>query len=153
MDSKDSIDSQDFMKHYRNCNLCEAICGVEIEYEDKQILSIIGDKLDPFSRGHICPKALALKDIYEDKDRLRRPMKKVDGMWQEMGWDDGFDEVAKRLRDIQERYGRDAVGVYQGNPSVHNLGTILNSRQLLKALKTRNNFSATSVDQLPHHFA
>ena len=141
------------MKHYRNCNLCEAICGVEIVHEDGKILSITGDKLDPFSRGHICPKAVALKDIYEDRDRLRRPVRKVDGSWQEITWDEAFDETARRLREIQERYGRDAVGVYQGNPSVHNLGTMLNSRELLKALKTRNNFSATSVDQLPHHFA
>ena len=140
-------------KHYRNCNLCEAICGVEITHEDGKILSIVGDKLDPFSRGHICPKALALKDIYEDRDRLRRPVKKIEGSWKEIGWEEAFDETARRLRDIQDRYGREAVGVYQGNPSVHNLGTILNSRELLKALKTRNNFSATSVDQLPHHFA
>lgn len=140
-------------KHYRNCNLCEAICGIEIVHEDRKILSIAGDKLDPFSRGHVCPKALALKDIYEDSDRLRGPVRRVGGEWREIGWDEAFDEAASRLSDIQERYGRDAVAVYQGNPTVHNLGTILNSRELLKALKTRNNFSATSVDQLPHHFA
>lgn len=140
-------------KHYRNCNLCEAICGIEITHEDGKILSITGDKLDPFSRGHICPKALALKDIYEDSDRLRRPVRKVDGGWQVIRWDEAFDEVAARLSGILDRYGRDAVAVYQGNPSVHNLGTMLNSRELLKALKTKNNFSATSVDQLPHHFA
>ena len=140
-------------KHYRNCNLCEAICGIEIAHDEGRILSIVGDKLDPFSRGHICPKALALKDIYEDGDRLRRPVRRVDERWLEIGWDEAFDETARRLREIQGRYGRDAVGVYQGNPSVHNLGTMLNSRELLKALKTKNNFSATSVDQLPHHFA
>lgn len=140
-------------RHFRNCNLCEAICGIEITHEDGKILSIVGDKLDPFSRGHICPKAVALKDIYEDKDRLRHPVRKVDGEWKEIGWDEAFDETAHRLRAIQDRFGRDAVGVYQGNPSVHNLGTMLNSRELLKALKTKNNFSATSVDQLPHHFA
>ncbi len=140
-------------RHYRNCNLCEAICGVEIVHEEGKILSIAGDKLDPFSRGHVCPKALALKDIYEDPDRVRQPVRKVNGDWKEIGWDEAFDEVPRRLRDIQDRYGRDAVAVYQGNPTVHNLGTILNSRELLKTLKTRNNFSATSVDQLPHHFA
>jgi anaerobic selenocysteine-containing dehydrogenase len=140
-------------KHYRNCNLCEAICGVEITHEAGKILSIVGDKRDPFSRGHICPKAVALKDIYEDADRLRGPVRKVDRGWQGIGWDEAFDETARRLREIQKQFGRDAVGVYQGNPSVHNLGTMVFSRELLKALKTRNNFSATSVDQLPHHFA
>ena len=51
--------------HYRTCNLCEAVCGIEIEHADGEILAIKGDKNDPFSRGHICPKAFALKDIYE----------------------------------------------------------------------------------------
>jgi anaerobic selenocysteine-containing dehydrogenase len=139
--------------HYRNCNLCEAICGIEIKHENGEILSIAGDKLDPFSKGHICPKAVALKDIYEDKNRLRRPIKKTSSGWAEIGWQEAFDEAAAKILDIQSRYGRDSVAIYQGNPSVHNLGTMLNGRDLVKTLKTKNNFSATSVDQLPHHFA
>ena len=140
-------------KHYRNCNLCEAICGIEITHEGGKILSITGDKLDPFSRGHICPKAVALKDIYEDPNRLKTPVMRTENGWREIGWEEAFDETAARILDIQGRFGRDAVAVYQGNPTVHNLGTMLNSRELLKAVKTKNNYSATSVDQLPHHFA
>ncbi len=45
---------------YRACNLYEAICGVEIKTRGEQIISIRGDDADPFSRGHICPKAVAL---------------------------------------------------------------------------------------------
>lgn len=140
-------------KHFRNCNLCEAICGIEITHEDGKILSIVGDKLDPFSHGHICPKALALKDIYEDPDRLRQPVRRNGEEWEEIGWDEALDEVATRLNAIRERHGRDAVAVYQGNPTVHNLGSMLSGRDLLRELKTKNSFSATSVDQLPHHFA
>lgn len=140
-------------KHYRNCNLCEAICGIEITHENGKILKIEGDKLDPFSHGHICPKAVALQDIYEDKNRLRKPVKRTSNGWQEISWEEAFDEVARKISEIQTRFGRDSVAVYQGNPSVHNLGTMLNSRELLKSLKTKNNYSATSVDQLPHHFA
>jgi anaerobic selenocysteine-containing dehydrogenase len=139
--------------HYRTCNLCEAICGIEIKHESGKILSIEGDKNDPFSRGHICPKALALKDIYEDKNRLKFPVKRVGSEWKEVSWNEAFDEIAHKLKEIQTKYGRNSVAVYQGNPSVHNFGTLLNSGSLLKALKTQNNFSATSVDQLPHHFA
>jgi len=140
-------------KHYRNCNLCEAICGLEITHENGKILKIEGDQSDSFSRGHICPKAVALKDIYEDKNRLRKPVKRTANGWQEISWDEAFDEVAGKILELQTRFGRDAIAVYQGNPSVHNLGTMLNGREILKALRTRNNYSATSVDQLPHHFA
>lgn len=139
--------------HYRTCNLCEAICGIEIKHAGGEILSIAGDKADLFSRGHICPKALALKEIYEDKNRLKSPVKRFGNEWKEISWNEAFDEIASKLKEIQTKYGRNSVAVYQGNPSVHNFGTLLSSGSLLKALKTQNNFSATSVDQLPHHFA
>ena len=48
-------------KHFRTCTLCEAMCGVVIETEGEAAsCTIRGDGEDPFSRGHICPKAVAL---------------------------------------------------------------------------------------------
>lgn len=142
--------------HYRACHLCEAICGLAIETEDRadgsrHILSIKGDPQDSFSRGHICPKAVALQDIQNDPDRLRQPMRRAGSEWQPIGWDEAFALVAERLADIQARHGQQAVAVYQGNPSVHNYGLMTHSNYFLGLLKTRNRFSATSVDQLPHH--
>lgn len=139
--------------HYRACNLCEAICGLEIKYVGNQIISIAGDKNDSFSRGHICPKAVALKDIYEDPNRLRQPVKRTESGWGAISWEEAFDEVATKLKDIQHKYGNNAVAMYAGNPSVHNSGTFLSGTSLMRSLKTKNIFSATSTDQLPHHFA
>nr|WP_286947000.1 molybdopterin oxidoreductase family protein [Pseudomonas sp. UBA6718] len=141
--------------HHRACHLCEAICGLTIETEDRDdgrhILSIKGDAQDSFSRGHICPKAVALQDIQNDPDRVRQPLRKVDEQWQPIAWDAAFALVAERLSAIQAEHGRNAVAVYQGNPSVHNYGLMTHSNYFLGQLKTRNRFSATSVDQLPHH--
>ena len=138
---------------YRTCNLCEALCGLEIELIDGQVSKIRGDKKDPFSKGHLCPKAYALKDIHEDPDRLKFPLKKVNGDWVQIDWQEAFDYVGERIHAIQQGHGTDAVGIYQGNPSVHNLGTSLFSPNFVRALKTKNRFSATSVDQLGHHLA
>ncbi|MEM6319157.1 MAG: molybdopterin oxidoreductase family protein [Bacteroidota bacterium] len=138
---------------FRTCHLCEAMCGVAIEIEGDKVLSIKGDKEDTFSRGHICPKAYGLKDIYEDPDRLKQPLKKTADGWETISWEAAFDEVAEKLLAIREKYGANAIGVYQGNPSVHNLGTTLFSPNFVRSLKTTNRFSATSVDQLPHHLA
>lgn len=141
------------LTHYRTCNLCEAMCGLEIRVEDGKVIKIEGDKNDPFSRGHICPKAVALKDIYEDPDRLKFPVKRMADGWQQISWEDAYEEVIDKIKNIQAKYGNNAVGMYQGNPSVHNLGTSLNSPAFAKSLRTKNLFSATSADQLPHHFA
>jgi anaerobic selenocysteine-containing dehydrogenase len=135
---------------YRACPLCEAICGLEIRARDGEVISIRGDKDDPFSRGHICPKAVALKDIQEDPNRLRQPLKKTGGGWRKIGWDEALDEVADRLFTVSRKHGPDSIGIYLGNPNVHNLGAMTHGPVFCKMLRTKNRYSATSVDQLPH---
>jgi anaerobic selenocysteine-containing dehydrogenase len=140
--------------HYRACNLCEAICGLAIDVSGDEITAIRGDRDDPFSRGHICPKAVALQDVHTDPDRLRHPLRRQgDGTWKRLSWDEALDEVGNRLRAVQRASGHNAVALYVGNPSVHNWGSLLFGPPLSRALRTRNRFSATSVDQLPHHVA
>ena len=138
------------------CNLCEAICGLRVTVEDGRVTSVRGNPDDPLSRGHICPKAVALPDIHEDPDRLRRPVRRVAGgrsgedRWEEIGWDEALDLVADGLARAIGDHGRDAVGIYLGNPNVHSLGSMTHLGPMVKSLRTRNTYSATSVDQLPH---
>jgi anaerobic selenocysteine-containing dehydrogenase len=140
-------------KHFRACNLCEAICGLEITVADGAITDLRGDPLDPLSHGHICPKGSALIDLYADPDRLKTPLRRTGASWTPIDWDAAYDLVVERLKDVVARHGDDAVAIYLGNPGVHNSGTILSSGGFLRALRTRNRFSATSVDQLPHERA
>ena len=139
--------------HYRTCNLCEAMCGLVITTQNEQIQTIVGDEKDPLSHGHICPKALAYKDLHEDSDRLKFPVKKTNSGWEQISWENALDEIADKLVNIQKIYGNNAVGVYQGNPSVHNYGTLLYGPTFFSSLRTRNKFSASTVDQIPHQFA
>ena len=136
--------------HHRACTLCEAMCGVVIETQGEQILSIKGDKDDPHSEGHICPKGYALQDLHNDPDRLRTPLEKVNGEWLPIDWDSALDKVAAKLVDIQRRHGDDSIAGYWGNPSSHNLGLMMASGTLRKAIGTRNISSAASLDQMPH---
>ena len=145
--------SESHTKHYRACHLCEAICGLEITTKDDQVLSIKGDKKDPVSKGYICPKATAITDIHTDPDRIKRPIKSVNGKWVEISWDEALDTVAEKIVNSQIKHGPDSVGFYAGNPNVHNYGNLTHGPLLRKAVKTRNNFSATSLDQLPHHLS
>ncbi|WP_286747800.1 molybdopterin-dependent oxidoreductase [Aquabacterium sp. UBA2148] len=141
------------------CNLCEAICGLTFQVQGEgpraRIISVKGNDADPLSRGHICPKAVALKDLHEDPDRLRQPVRRVvEGgvtRWEPIGWEQAFDMVVEGLATVREQHGANAVAVYQGNPNVHNWGNVTHGHLFLSQLKTRSRFSATSADQLPHH--
>ena len=126
---------------------------LEITVANGAITDLRGDPLDPLSRGHICPKGNALIDLHADPDRLKTPLRRSGESWVPIEWDAAYDLVVERLRDVVARHGDDAVGIYLGNPGVHNSGTFLGSGGFLRALRTRNRFSATSVDQLPHHRA
>ena len=140
-------------QHFATCTLCEAICGIVVDTDGERVTKIRGDAEDPFSRGHICPKAAALQDLHEDPDRLKKSMRRDGERWIEMDWHEALDLVVRRLREVQSQHGKDAVGVYQGNPSVHSLGAILFGAPFVRALRTKSRFSATSVDQLPQMLA
>jgi anaerobic selenocysteine-containing dehydrogenase len=136
--------------HYRACNLCEAVCGLEIKVEGGAVVSIRGDADDPLSRGYLCPKAVALQDIQSDPDRLRGPVRRSGDRWEAISWEEAFEFVAARLHEIRSEHGGDSIATYAGNPTVHNYGLLTHAGSFLGQLKTRNRFSATSCDQLPH---
>ena len=138
-------------KHFSTCTLCEAMCGIEVTTEERQIVSIVGDKQNPFSEGHVCPKAMALKDLYDDPDRIKTPLRKTVNGWEEISWEEALDEVANSLFKVQQEHGQESVATYLGNPNAHNMGAILFGPYFYRALKSHNRYSATSVDQLPHH--
>ncbi|MBA3652750.1 MAG: molybdopterin-dependent oxidoreductase [Actinobacteria bacterium] len=136
---------------YRTCPLCEATCGLEIEVKDDGAIGRIrGDRDDVFSHGFICPKGSTLKQLHEDPDRLRTPMVRGDdGELHPATWDEAFAEVERRLMPIIEVHGRNAVAVYLGNPNVHNMSGTLYPRFFLRALGSRNVYSAATADQRP----
>jgi anaerobic selenocysteine-containing dehydrogenase len=134
----------------RICPLCEAGCGLEVGLSAAgDVVRIRGDRHDVWSAGYLCPKGPALKHLHEDPDRLRAPLVRRAGRLVEAGWDEAFSEAGRLLGAVVASHGRDAVAVYVGNPNVHNLAGQLYLKPLIKALGTRNIFSASTVDQRP----
>src|SRR5262245_55188362 len=135
------------------CPLCEASCGILVDVDGDRIRSVRGDDDDPFSRGYICPKAAALPDLHDDPDRLRAPIIRHGRDWRDASWDEALDVAGEGLRLIRKRFGRDALGIYWGNPLAHNLGLMTHALPFARALRTRNAYSASSADQIPEMMA
>jgi anaerobic selenocysteine-containing dehydrogenase len=134
---------------YRTCHLCEATCGLELHLDGRAITLVRGDRDDVFSHGYLCPKGTALKHLEADPDRVRRPRVRTGDAWHEVSWDDAFEAIDNGLTPIRERYGPDALAVYLGNPSAHNLAGLVYNRAVLQGARTSNVYSASTVDQMP----
>src|SRR3712207_1000953 len=138
---------------FRTCPFCEATCGLAITVRGDEVVRVRGDADDVFSRGFLCPKGVALKDLHEDPDRLQTPLVRVDGELRPASWEQAWAVIGERLGAVTAAHGRDAVGVYIGNPAAHGLAAMLYGRVLIKALGTRSVFSASTVDQRPKEIA
>ncbi|MGI5284815.1 molybdopterin-dependent oxidoreductase [Nonomuraea polychroma] len=136
---------------HRTCPLCEAVCGLTLTLDEGgHVTSVRGDKDDPFSKGFICPKGASLGRLDEDPDRLRKPLIREGDLWREVGWDEAFDAVKAALDQVSDRQ---SVAVYLGNPNAHSMAGALYGAPLIKALGTRNIYSASTADQMPKHVA
>ena len=138
----------------RICPLCEATCGLVLTIEDGAVTRVRGDDEDVFSGGFICPKGVALAELHADPRRLRRPLVRDDsGELREASWDEAFEVIRTRLGSIVSDHGADAVGLYLGNPNVHNLAGTFMLPAFVRALGTMQRFSASTVDQMPKQAA
>lgn len=134
---------------HRICPFCEACCGLEVDIEGDQVVRVRGDQNDVFSHGFLCPKAVGLKDLHADPDRLRTPLIKRDGKFVAASWEEAYLEIERRLPPLMAEHGANTVATVLGNPTSHKLSLMLTFPRLAKALGTRNMFSASSVDQVP----
>ncbi|MFJ3636417.1 molybdopterin-dependent oxidoreductase [Streptomyces sp. NPDC090112] len=135
----------------RICPLCEATCGLTLTIDGTTVTGARGDREDVFSRGFICPKGAALGQLDADPDRLRAPLVRRDGRLREATWEEAYEAVAAAVPALLGEHGPQSVGVVLGNPNVHTMAGALYPPLLLKALGTRNLFTASTLDQMPKH--
>jgi len=134
---------------YATCCLCDALCGLTVQHEDGKVVAVRGQPDDVFSRGYICPKGVALPDVMNDPDRVRRPLRRTKDGFVEVPWEQALDDIATRLGGAQDAGGKDAVAVYIGNPTAHSYSATLFAVPLVGVLGTRNVYSSNSLDSAP----
>ncbi|MFH2008179.1 MAG: molybdopterin-dependent oxidoreductase, partial [bacterium] len=136
-------------RHYAICPICQAACGLSVELEGNRVTRVRGHREDPLSRGFVCPKGIAIGDLHTDPDRVRTPLRREGDRWVEVSWEAALDESAERIAALQRRWGRDAAGLYVGNPTAHNHATLLFLLPFIGVLGSRNYYTSNSLDALP----
>lgn len=135
----------------RICPLCEATCGLTLTIDGTTVTGARGDRDDVFSQGFICPKGAAFGALDSDPDRLRTPLVRRDGRLQEATWEEAYEAIATAIPALIREYGPQSTALVLGNPNVHTMAGALYPSLLLKALGTRNLFTASTLDQMPKH--
>lgn len=102
------------------CGVCEHSCGMQVKAQGNDILEIRGLQEHPYSRGFLCPKGFAARDIYYAPDRLRQPLKKEGSSWKEVSWDEALQLCSQGLQNIKDRYGPEGLFIYHGQTYVKN---------------------------------
>src|SRR5262245_32631840 len=111
-----------------NCH--PTLCGMLVEVKDGHLLGVRGDPDNPDSRGFLCIRGQASREIIGNPHRLLHPMvrdRRGTDTWRRASWDEALDLVVTRMQAA----GRQAVGTWSGHGIfANNYGTRLNSHLL-----------------------
>ena len=108
------------------------LCGMLVEVEQGRLLGVRGDPDNPDSRGFLCVRGQASREIIGNPSRLLHPLirerrppgRRGSGAWREATWSEAFDLIAARMQAV----GREAVGLWAGHGAfANNYGTRVNS--------------------------
>lgn len=129
------------------CRICEALCGMVATVEDGRVTRLRPDPDHPLSRGHACPKGIAMTEIQNDPDRVLRPLQRQpDGAFKPVAWEVALADIGARLRAVRDAHGMDSIGMYVGNPSAFSYSHSLWAAGFMAALGSRHYYGAGSQD-------
>ena len=98
------------------CKMCPTGCGITVDVENGRAIKVGPNKEHPYNR--LCPKSAGLLDVTYSKERITSPMKKTNGKWKKISWDEAFDFIAGKLKKIKEEDGGNGLFFHLGNPLI-----------------------------------
>ncbi len=97
-----------------HCRGCHGACGVIAHVKDGRVIKVEGNPESPISQGTLCTKGLAVTQLAYHPDRIIHPMKKVNGKWERITWDEALDTIATKFKAVIDQYGPEHIVVGQG---------------------------------------
>jgi len=137
--------TEDSKEVLTDCTLCYHSCGTVVTVEDGKAVKIKGLESHPLNRGMLCPKGRAALDNVYNPDRLKYPLKKIDGSFQRITWDQALTEIGEKLLKLREEFGPGVLGVFSGSIGVENLEMAGLTHRFEAAFGSPNFFSVESI--------
>ena len=128
------------------CRICEASCGLLAQVDGDRVLKLAPDPEHVVSRGFACVKGVRYTEIHESSDRLRAPLKRVGDRFEEISWEQAFEEIGAKVRSLRAQHGNDSVGMYVGNPAPFSPPHMVFAGAFNVGLKTRQLYTSGSQD-------
>ncbi len=92
------------------CNYCAIDCNLDFYVEDGRIVKVVPTKGYPVNDGFSCIKGLSLdKQQSTVKPNSLPKVRQADGSFKTVSWEDGFQHVATKLKELQDKYGTESV--------------------------------------------
>jgi len=123
------------------CMLCFQVCGINAYVQDGNLVKVEGMEEHPCTRGVICPRGQHLPEYVYSPDRLTYPMKKMNGGWKRITWNEALNTIANRLQRIKDEYGPQAVAFSVGSIGAENIEISAFAQRFRSAFGTPNFFS------------
>jgi len=98
------------------CGMCNNRCGLDVYVKDGKVIKVTDMEEHPIKT--LCVRALAIPELLGSPERLTNPLRKIDGKFREVSWDEAFNFVVDKLTYIKQRYGARSVVVHMGNPFI-----------------------------------
>jgi assimilatory nitrate reductase catalytic subunit len=98
-----------------HCPYCGMQCGMKLLVADEHVVGFEPRYDFPVNEGRLCPKGVTAYLQVHHPDRLQYPLIKRNGQFERASWDEALDLVVSKFRDLQDRYGKDAIAVYSGS--------------------------------------
>ncbi len=128
-----------------DCTLCYHSCGIKVTVEDGKAINVEGLETHPLNKGKLCPKGEAMLENIYHPERLKYPMKRRDGDWERISWDQALDEIADKLSRLKSQFGPYVLGVFNGSIGVENLEMVGLTQRFKAAFGSPNFFSVESI--------
>ncbi len=130
---------------FTDCTLCYHSCGCRVTVEDGRAVKIKGLESHPLNKGRLCPKGANALDIIYSDQRLKTPLKRVNGKFVEVSWDIALAEIAVKLNELKNKFGPQVLGFFCGSIGVENLEMSTLVHHLQAAYGSPNFFSVESI--------